>query len=156
MSWTNGKRKPASRGGIRGETFVRFTGVALAVGSTAFAARMITDKDYHPEFAGIEHLSIFSKPTRSHTAQLDPDFSRRGAGVDYTPIGVVNSASQGRSKTGFALLEASAGAALLRAPSGDKLRVSRGATVEGLGRVTAIERRGERWVVVTSSGAIVE
>ena len=156
--WRKTEKQGSSLGrAVRGENFLRFTGVALAVGSTAFAARMITDTNYQPQFAGIEHLSIFAKPVRTHTARLDePDFSRRAAGVDYTPIGVVKGASHDHAKTGYVLLEGSSTDALLRTPRGETLHVTRGSALDTLGRVTAIERRAEHWVVVTSSGAVIE
>jgi hypothetical protein len=46
-----------------GELMLRGVGLSLAGLSTAFAIHMISNEDHVPEFPGIEHLSIFSKPS---------------------------------------------------------------------------------------------
>ena len=148
---------PGGQGVGHAEATLRLFGLALAIGATAFASHMIADTDRRPQFAGLEHLSIFSKPTRSAARRVEKDgrtAAVRGPGIDYTPVGAVSRSNIERSSSGFVLVEATPDFAILQTPRGGRVRVSRGDTLEGLGRVYAIERRGGQWVVVTSNGVI--
>ena len=141
----------------RGEWALRLTGVALAIGSTAFASRMITNTDYHPQFAGMEYLSIFNKPSTTLAARIKgPRLARHDTSVDYAPVGAINPARNERVAKDFTLLEASFDFAIVKTPRGDIVRVAPGYEFERVGRVVAVKRRGDDWVVVTSSGAIIE
>lgn len=148
---------PGGRGVGHTEATLRLFGLALAIGAAAFASHMISDTDRQPQFAGLEHLSIFSKPTRTAARRVEKDgqiAAVRGPGIDYTPVGSVSRSNIERSSSGFVLVEATPDFATLQTPRGGRVRVSRGDTLEGLGRVYAIERRGGQWVVVTSNGVI--
>lgn len=138
-----------------GELAVRSLGVALAIASTAFAAYMISDTERRPQFAGLEHLTIFSKPSHpgAHRAPAQAAGDPRKQ-IDYTTVGSISERRQSRAVSGFTLLGVRFESAVIQTPT-TILRVSQGDLVEGLGRVTAIERRGEKWVVVTPGGLIV-
>jgi hypothetical protein len=148
---------PGGRGVGHAEASLRLFGLVLAMGAAAFASHMILDTDRRPQFAGLEHLSIFSKPTRFAARRMEKDgqiAAVRGPGIDYTPVGVVSRSNIERSSSGFVVVEATPDFAILQTPRGGRVRVSRGDALEGLGRVYAIERRGGQWVVVTSNGVI--
>lgn len=136
-----------------GETAVRAVGVALAIGSTAFAAFMISDAERKPQFAGIEHLAIYSRPTVIAAQRAQTQVADQRSKVDYTPVGSI-AEQQEPTIPGFLLLEVRSGAALVQTPN-SIVRVSPGDVLAGLGRITSFERRGEKWVVVTQSGIVV-
>jgi hypothetical protein len=162
---------PRPRAQTMGETVVRSVGIGLAVASTAFAGYMISDTERRPQFAGIEHLSIYSRPatlaaqraqTQVAQAQPQPQAPSRSqtqmqmqaqAKVDYAPVGSIGESRQEPTIPGFRLLEVRGGAALLETPNAI-VRVSPGDVVAGLGRITAFERRGDKWVLVTPSGIV--
>lgn len=152
------KTRPSSRRNAParepGELAVQSFGVALAVASTGFAAYMISDTERRPQFAGLEHLSIFSKPSHS-TARLEPTQVAGGQQkqIDYTPVGSISEPARGASAPGFVLLGVRGGSAVIQTPT-TILRVSQGDLVEGLGRIASIEKRGEKWVIVTSTGLV--
>ncbi len=135
--------------------FLGVAGVALALGSAAFATRMITDADYRPQFAGLDHLSIFSKPATHGVASMkESALALRKNGVDPSPVGAIKRSEVAAQH--FTILEASSNAALILAPHGGIERVARGSFIEGLGRVSVIEWRRNRWVVITTNGFVVE
>lgn len=139
----------------RGEMFLGVAGVALALGSAAFATRMITDADYRPQFAGLDHLSIFSKPATHYVASVKQSAPAvRRNGVDPTPVGAIKQSKVAAQH--FTLPDASSDVALMLAPNGKIERVARGSFVEGLGRVSSIEWRGKQWVVITTTGLVVQ
>lgn len=150
-----GRARPDRPAREPGEMIVRSFGVVLAVASTTFAAYMISDTERQPQFAGLEHLSIFSKPAvsaaRRTQTQIAADQHNK---VDYTPVGSISEQRQDKAVPGFVLLGVRSGTALIQTQN-MIARVSPGDVVEGLGRITAIERRGDKWVVVTPSGLIV-
>ncbi|PWB82469.1 MAG: hypothetical protein C3F11_11720 [Methylocystaceae bacterium] len=57
---------------------------------------------------------------------------------------------------GYVLREVAGGLALVERPDGWVEEVARGDDLPGAGRVTAIERRAQGWVVVTSRGVIAQ
>jgi hypothetical protein len=141
----------------RGELIVQTRGLMLAVVSTTFATYMISNSERDPAFSGLEHLAIFSRPAlgtrhREMTERQIAASERRD--VDYTPVGAIASSTRNSSAPGFVLLGVNSGLAVVQAPNAI-VRVSLGDMLDGLGRVTSIERRGNKWVVVTQSGLIV-
>jgi hypothetical protein len=135
-----------------GETAVRSIGVGLAVASTAFAAYMISDTERQPQFAGLEHLSIYSRPATLASRRAQTQLAEQSPKVDYTPTASIREAQPPRA-AGFQLIEVRDGTALIQTPNA-RVRVIRGDVIAGLGRVTALERRGEQWVVVTTGGLV--
>jgi hypothetical protein len=141
----------------RSETVVQSLGIILAVASTSFASYMISNSEREPQFPGLEHLAIFSRP-----AMAPRRFESAGGRiaksepyeVDYTPVGSTPSSRQNQLAPGFNLLGVSSGRAIIQ--GNEKIiRVSQGDMIDGLGRIIAIERRREGWVVVTRGGLIV-
>lgn len=136
-----------------GETVVRTVGIGLAVASTAFAGYMISDVERQPQFAGLEHLAIYSRPAAIAARRTQTADAR--SKVDFTPVGsIAESQPHEAVIPGFRLIEMRGGAALLETPNAI-VRVSPGDIVVGLGRITAFERRGDKWVAVTPSGIVV-
>lgn len=147
------RERPRPQARDFGETAVRSVGIGLAVASTAFATYMISDTERQPQFAGLEHLSIYSRPTTLAARRAQTQVADQRSKVDYTPTGSIGDAQQQPAIPGFQLLEVRAGTALIQTPN-SIIRVTPGDVVAGLGRVTAFERRGEKWVVVTPSGLV--
>jgi hypothetical protein len=139
----------------RGETVVRTLSIGLAVASTAFAGYMIAHVERQPQFAGLEHLSIFSRPTTAAAlrAQERAASGQKNA-VDFTPVGSIGESERDLTSAGFVLLGVRGETAVIQTPS-TIIRVSAGDVVDGLGRIVAIERRGGKWAVITPSGVIV-
>ena len=122
----------------RGEILLGVAGVALALSSAAFATRMITDADYRPQFAGLDHLSIFSKPATHGVASIkDSELAGWRNGVDPTPVGAFKRSEAAAQH--FTLLEASSDVALILSPHGKIERVMQGSFIKDLGRVSSIE-----------------
>jgi hypothetical protein len=145
---------------------IRVASVALAGGSMTFAAVMIADSERQPRVTGVEYLSIFSKPAllaaqRAQQQQAsEPQIvvaEKTEPEIDYTPIGTVPDDKRAETPiNGFKLLEASGDSALIRGPRGSSMRVWKGDVIDGVGRVVSIEKRGDRWAVVTSNGLITQ
>lgn len=133
------------------EAGLKLTGVALAGGSLAFAAHMMSDPGREPRINGIEHLAIFSKPANHAISRMREQPAR---GIDDTPVGSVPKKRSSTMLTGYEIIDAAPDWALLRLPEGRIARVVRGARVAGLGGVVAIERRGGKWTLLTEGGVI--
>ncbi len=112
---------------------------------------------------------------RDAAAALGPRLDRleerlaRLEGVDPTPTGALTKADSGAPKPvakaaersgrknparDFVLRDVAHGVALIERGDGTLEEVIPGDTLPGVGRVTAIERRGPGWVVVTTRGVI--
>jgi len=136
----------------RTEAMLRLAGVTLASGSVLFAAHMLSSSEVEPSITGIQHLAIYARP--AVTAQLRAQ--RLRPNIDYTPIGSTQSLEQQSSLTGYQLVEATPGSALIRIPEGRVVRILSGARLPGIGEIRAVELRGGEWVVVTQAGLIRE
>jgi hypothetical protein len=142
-------------------------GVGLAGVSVSFAAVMLVRTGQMPGVNGAEHFAIFSQPASVPYTGNSPDAPfREAAALDYTPIGTVFSkrgggqADRGVDRyppaavlAGFRMRGMFQNEALVQGPSGF-LMVKPGTDIEGAGSVTAIEARGRRWVIVTTTGVI--
>lgn len=137
-----------------GEMAVRTAGVGLAVVSTAFAAYMISNAERQPQFAGLEHLAIYSRPTVIAARRIQTQVADQRGKIDFTPVGSIGEAQSEAGVPGFSLLSVRSGVALLQTPNAI-IKVSAGDLVEGLGRVTALERRGENWALVATGGVVI-
>lgn len=150
------ERRPPGRRRLRadvGETVIRTAGVGLAAASVAFAGYMISDVERQPQFAGIEHLAIYSRPTIVASRRQKTQIADQRDSIDYTPVGSIGDRGQEQFVAGFLLLDMRSGSALLQTPNAI-VRVSPGDTVAGLGRITSFERRGDKWVIVTPNGLV--
>lgn len=135
--------------------------VALAIGATAFAAQMISASDRVPTFAGAEHLMIFARPSTvaARRNQENPALVVANKnGIDYSPVGGLGKTATPEriDLPNYRLIEAEEGWALIRDPRGSLMRVSKGESVAGLGRVQDIVRQNNRWAVITPRGVIAE
>jgi hypothetical protein len=136
-----------------GEAIVRTLGLLLAFVSADFAVSMILDEDRKPQFAGLEHLAIYARPSTLSQHRV-PTAGRIGASpqveVDYAPVGAI--ATKG-AEPRYILLEATSKYAVVQGPLGI-VRLARGDALTKLGRVLSIERRTDGWAVVTEGGLI--
>jgi len=143
---------------VPGELALRGVMLALAVGSTAFAASMIGAGDQEPYFAGIEHLRIFAQPTTVLAQKQKKENLALAAasrnGVDYTPVGAVEAAPA--PLAGYEVVRADVGSAVIRNPRGAAVRVLKGDVLADAGKIVGIVRQDKHWVVVTSRGYITE
>lgn len=151
-------------------------GVGLAGGAATFAVVMMANTGQLPGVNGAEHLSIFTKPVSKPYAGGRPaEFASReeGApGLDFMPIGSVRVRPLGANgpraaeeavqtsnepKTpalpGYRMRGIFQSEALVQGPDGFQM-VRAGSEIQGAGQVIAIEARGRRWVVVTTTGVI--
>lgn len=137
------------------------TGVVLATASMAFAVHMISDTDRKPEFSGIEHLAIFSRPTRPARVR-DVDIASGGTQqngarqIDYAPVGSIRRPHAERALTAITLIEASPEHALIRLPDGKIAQLSRGDHIPGVGQILEIAAKEGRWIVTTERGRLLQ
>ena len=156
------------------------SGVVIACCSLAFAGYMLADKDRPPRIAGMEYLSIFARP--SHSPATAPPLKapvvaeamnqRAAQSIDPTPTGsILDQAASGRpvnliltpmrdadpkaSSFPYRILDVSNGEALIANRTGFR-RVRAGDVLSDLGRVDAIEKRGDHWVLLVQNGAALE
>jgi hypothetical protein len=130
---------------------LKFTGVALATGSIAFATHMLSDPGHPPRITGVEHLAIYARPARHGPQQSGPPSAPN---VDYTPVGSIRKKPAGALLAGYEILDATSEWALVRLPEGRILRVWRGGRIGGLGGVLDIQKISGRWALVTERGTI--
>jgi len=156
------------------------SGVVIAFSSLAFAGYMLADTDRPPRIAGMEYLSIFARPNHSlvTAAQVKAPVAAEttnqlaARSIDPTPTGsILDKAAAGRPvnliltpmrdidpktpPSPYRILDVSNGEALIANQSGSR-RVRAGDILPDLGRVNAIEKRGDHWVVLTQNGAPLE
>jgi hypothetical protein len=158
-------------------------GVMTALSSLAFAGYMVADADRPPRIAGLEYLSIFARP--GHAGAGDPPAGAEtpkvaARSVDPTPTGSIpdkagasrpvnfiiapmrsidpspsDASSSSFSSYPYKLLDVLNGEALVQTDIGLR-HVKAGDLLPDLGRINAIERRGDHWVLLTQSGAALE
>jgi hypothetical protein len=139
-------------------------GAATAVICASFA--IYTSYHPRPTFNGLEHLMIFAQPSYQDPASVAdaaPPADRKG--IDYIATGTIHAAGASAPPppagfdvplvSGYTLHYVRDGEALIVGRDDAVYRVGLGTMVPGVGRVIAIERRGDQWVVVTPRGLIV-
>lgn len=155
-------------------------GVLIAFSSLAFAGYMLADADGPPRIAGPEYLSIFARPSHSivaaqqRIAPIAAEAPTRltAEAIDPTPTGSIsNKIASGQpvnlimtpmrdleAKAPYAsytLLDVSNGEALIQSDIGFR-SVRVGDVLPDIGRINAIERRGDRWILLSQKGAALE
>ena len=83
-------------------------GVTLAIGSTAFATRMISYSAYRPQFSVIANTLRFlasQQRTRSLMQSRVKGLIADHSAIDYTPVGAIKK-SKGAAQEGLSLLAA--------------------------------------------------
>ncbi len=147
-------------------------GFTAALASAGFAGIMMTTDHSRPLFGGIEHLMLFAQPLHSRppAAIAQGQTPSRDDAVDYTATGSIKRKAS-RLMDGdpavklppeptepiimsYVLQEAQNGVAVVQG-RGTAYRVQPGNLLPGAGRVLTVERREDRWVVVTTQGIIV-
>jgi len=156
------------------------SGVVIACSSLAFAGYMLADSDRPPRIAGMEYLSIFARPSHSlaTAAQLKAPLAAEATNrlaapsIDPTPTGsIFDKAASGQPvnliltpmrnidpkapPSPYRILDVSNGEAVIANQTGFR-RVRAGDILPDLGRVNAIEKRGDHWVLTTQNGAPLE
>ena len=156
------------------------SGVVIACSSLAFAGYMLADKDRPPRIAGMEYLSIFARPSHSvaTAAPIEAPVVAQATNqpavpeIDPTPTGsILDQAASGRpvnliltpvrnieAKTAsspYAIVSVSNGQALIANQAGAR-RVRAGDVLPDFGRINAIEKRGDHWVLLMQNGAPLE
>jgi hypothetical protein len=175
-------RLSAARFGLRSniDIMLAASGVGIALSSLVFAGYMLSDADRPPRIAGMEYLSVFAKPNHSLLAEqgmappaavaaainlaakaIDPtptgsiadkNVSGRPVNLILTPIRDLDARS---AASGYKLLDVVNGEALVQSDIGFR-HVRIGDTLPDLGRVNAIEKRGDHWVLTTQNGPALE
>lgn len=141
----------------RAEFIVRGLTLTLAAGSFGFAVHMIADGEREPRFAGLEYLSIFSKPNGYATGfAVDSRESANRAkdDIDFTSVGSVRKAKTKSSALRYSILQASSEFAVVKTPNA-VIRVRRGEEIDALGRVVLIENQNGRWAIITANGSVI-
>jgi hypothetical protein len=141
----------------RGEFIIHCVTWALAIGSSAFAFRMISDEEREPEFGGLEYLSIFNRPSRfavqSPYRERPPTMPAQ-RDIDPTSVGSIRASKSEASALKYNILRASPDSAVIQTPRAT-IRVGRGDPIEDLGVVATIENRNGRWTIVMRNGSIL-
>jgi hypothetical protein len=156
-----------------------FVGLTAAVASSTFAFYMISHSEPTPSLFGTDHVVAFAKVTHSdgETGMAElvtaPHFSPDSQNIDLTtgsiplksveqdiaPTTPVRSPDSTRSNP----IELRFDDYVLRQVFHDRVMVSNGnhaywirpgSVLPGAGRVLSIERRGQKWTVITARGII--
>jgi hypothetical protein len=166
--------------GSNGDRMLAASGVLIAFSSLAFAGYMLADTDAPPRIAGLEYLSIFARPSHSIAAaqppappvEEEPPARLAEQPIDPTPTGSIPSkiasgqpvnlvltplrdADPKAPHVSYKLLDVSDGEALIQSDVGFR-QVKAGDILPDLGRINAIERRGDHWVLLSQKGAALE
>lgn len=158
-------RRPWYLRQLKVEHGLMVSGLASAVASCGFAAFMIVHNTGLPNVQGGEYFSVFAKMDRTLRARAlnAAALANEGAPAGKADIDPIVTGSIGARRSidpmalplpGFSLREAFGDTALIDTPAGVQV-VHAGSILVGAGRVTAIERRGPRMVVVTDRGIVV-
>jgi len=162
------------------------SGVAIALSSMVFAGYMVADVDRPPRIAGMEYLSVFAKPNHALAADeriaarplASATINLAAQSIDPTPTGSIADKSGGGRQVNliltpdliltptrngdlktppspYKLLDVANGEALLQSDVGFR-HVRAGDTLPDFGRINAIEKRGDHWVMLTQNGAPLE
>jgi hypothetical protein len=141
-----------------GDLALGAAGICLAGSSIGFAAYMISTSDQGPRINAADKLGIFAQPV-STPYNGGSGRSAGGPEFDLTPVSSVRKrpppapVPAEKHVSGYYMRGYSQGEALVQGPDGF-IAARVGATIEGVGVVTAIEARGRSLVVVTTAGII--
>jgi hypothetical protein len=157
------------------------SGVLIAVSSLAFAGYMFNDAHRQPQIAGMQYLGIFARPTHSaavaaaepsaEPATQEAPAKVAAQAIDPTPTGSIRNEDLAapinplwrpsgdidprQPPSSYKLLDVANGEALIQSDVGFR-HVRVGDRLPDLGRVNAIEKRGDHWVLTTQTGAALE
>lgn len=128
-------------------------GIAIALGSAAFATGMIVRERPVPPSSAQARVPVTGgdRVASSHVAPSAKHDDDRTGAIAEPPR--ASDVARGPAVSSYVLRYADVGAALLQGPDGT-LVVTPGSMVPDAGRVRSIETRTGRWVVVTAHGTI--
>ncbi len=142
-------------------------GAGLALASATFAVVMISSNIKEPGGAGREYFLLFTRPLHS-PGKAGPQIAAGSRDIDYTITGALGPLPRTSKNADppvatprgpklplkdYALLSVRGGVVAISGPTGHFV-VESGSLMPNGDQVLSIDRRGGRWVVITSSGII--
>lgn len=146
---------------------LKAVGLACAAGSLWFAVFMFNHQDGGPRIYAIQDFAIFAQPNRvkaveaavrAAAAEGRTRGPKRAISIDMTPVGAVSTrpeASGQPERRNVRIVELNDDNALLESENGFR-RVRIGDEAPEIGRIIAIRRMGDYWVVVASRRSIAQ
>jgi hypothetical protein len=142
-------------------------GLACAVGSVWFAAYMVNHQGEAPRVNAMEEFALFAQPNRVRAveaalrgapAQSDPKRTGKVLEIDMTPIGATHIRTPSKAETArrdLRIVELNADSALLETSEGYR-RIKVGDDMPEIGKIIAIRRMAEYWIVVASVRSLAQ
>jgi hypothetical protein len=142
-------------------------GVACAAGSLWFAVFMFNHQDGGPRIYAMQDFAIFAQPNRvkaveaavrAAAAEGRTRGPKRTISIDMTPVGAVPARAEARAQPergNVRIVELNDDNALLESANGFR-RVRIGDETPEIGRIIAIRRMGDYWVVVASRRSLAQ
>ncbi len=146
---------------------LKAVGLACAAGSMWFAAFMFNHQDSGPRIYAMQDFAIFAQPNRvkavetavrAAAAEGRTRGPKRTITIDMTPVGAVPPRPETRRQPlrhDVRIVELNDDNALLESENGFR-RVRIGDEAPEIGRVIAIRRMGDYWVVVASQRSLAQ
>jgi len=144
-------------------------GLACAAGSVWFAAYMANHQGEGPRINAMEEFALFAQPNRvraveaairgASASQNDPRRTGKVLEIDMTPIGATQIRTPQKLETArrgdLRIIELKPDSALLETSEGYR-RIKVGDDMEEIGKVIAIKRMAEYWIVVASVRSLAQ
>lgn len=142
-------------------------GLACAAGSVWFAAYMANHQGEAPRINAMEEFALFAQPNRVRAveaalrgapAQSDPKRTGKVLEIDMTPIGATQIRAPAKAETArrdLRIVELNADSALLETSQGYR-RIRVGDDMPEIGKIIAIRRMSEYWIVVASVRSLAQ
>lgn len=142
-------------------------GLACAAGSVWFAAYMVNHQGEGPRVNAMEEFALFAQPNRVRAveaalrgapAQSDPKRTGKVLEIDMTPIGATHIRTPPKAETArrdLRIVELNADSALLETSEGYR-RIKVGDDMPEIGKIIAIRRMAEYWIVVASVRSLAQ
>lgn len=146
---------------------LKSVGLACAAGSVWFAVFMFSHQDGGPRIYDMKDFAIFAQPNRVKAVETAVRVaaadgrargSRRAIAIDMTPVGAVPARPEATGepqRRDVRIVELNADNALLELRNGFR-RVRVGDDAPEIGKIIAIRRMGDYWVVVASQRSLAQ
>ncbi len=146
---------------------LKAVGLACAAGSLWFAVFMFTHQDGGPRIYAMQDFAFFAQPNRvkavdaavrAAAAEGRSRGPKRAISIDMTPVGAVSTRPEARvppERRNVRVVELNDDNALLESENGFR-RVRVGDEAPEIGRIIAIRRMGDYWVVVASRRSLAQ
>jgi hypothetical protein len=146
---------------------LKAVGLACAAGSVWFAVFMFNHQDSGPRIYAMQDFAIFAQPNRvkaveaavrAAAAEGRTRGPKRMLTIDMTPVGAVPPRPEAKAqpeRRQVRIVELNEDNALLESENGFR-RVRMGDEAPEIGRVIAIRRMGDYWVVVASQRSLAQ